>query len=278
MSNNKPLVLTYASSETENFQIYRQTLIDNDWEFIVLGLNEEWKGFRHRMEAYKNYLLNLENKERIIVVTDSYDVFCLRNSRNFIEAFQEFKKDMVVSMEMFAEGDLYYWKNRDYYQVTELTKYWKFHKKLNTGFRQYVNAGLISGKAEEILRFYYWSIQQDYQDDQKALAEYICTFPRNVALDIDAKLLHTTNFLVDAGYHNEYQEKDSPNLSELLGKKNFFLHVPGGQNVFKGQNYGYKLVKSIIENNTQKKFEEGLYPELIENIKKLKYNEFLPFA
>jgi hypothetical protein len=278
MSNNKPLVLTYASSETENFQIYRQTLIDNDWEFVVLGLNEEWKGFRQRMETYKNYLLNLEDKERIIVVTDAYDVFCVRNSRNFIEAFQEFKKDMVVSMEIFAEGDLYYWKNRDYYQVTELTKYWKFHKKLNTSFRHYVNAGLIAGKAEEILRFYYWSIQQNYQDDQKALGEYICTFPRNVALDIEAKLLHTTNFLVDAGYHNEYQEQDSPTLSELLGKKNFFLHVPGGQHVFKGQHYGYKLVKSIIENNTQKKFEEGLYAELTENIKNLKHNEFLHFA
>lgn len=257
-----PLVITYCNKyKTENYENtnrFVETLKNNNWEYVILGEGEQWNGFITKIIAIKNYLENI-NSEKIVVISDAHDVYCLKNSKNFINDFKSFNKNIVVSMELFAEGLVTYDFNKDYYQVTWLGPYFESnnidYKNIN---KKFVNGGLYCGYAKTIYLFYKWMLFKKYTDDQKALGAFMNQYPNVVYPDFNNKLLHTTTSFVNGGTSNEKQTHDSPTLSELVGQHSYFLHIPG-INGSKGQNFLYeniyKLLKFINLNELQ-----SLYP------------------
>ena len=77
-------------------------------------------------------------------------------------------------------------------------------------------------------------------------------------IDSDATIINPQinifDYTTNAGIHRgiqdlEIQTYDSPSLFELLGRKAFFLHIPG-QNCFEGQKELFEITKNIITDNT----------------------------
>jgi hypothetical protein len=253
-----PLVISYCNKyKTENFENTKRfvnTLENNNWKYKIIGDGEIWKGFLNRMISYKEVLKTL-HPNKIVVISDAHDVYCTRNSANFIQEFSKYNRKIIVSMEMFAEGFTTYFKEKEpYFQVTWLGEYFKYHNiDPNTIYRKFVNGGLIIGYAEELYKLYDWCISNNYTDDQKALGAYMNAFPSIVYADVNKQILHTTSSFVNMGLQDKHQmECDSPTIAELIGRDSFFLHIPG-PNISEGQKFLYNNIYTSIQtfNNTE---------------------------
>lgn len=247
-----PLVVSYCNkynrtdkSGHENTRRFIETLDNNNWNYTILGEGEEWKGFNYRMETYKNYLKTLD-PNKIVIMSDAHDVYCLKKPNMFINEFKTLNKDIIVGLEIFAEGSPLYYEKKDYFQVIWLGPYFKHnninYNKLN---KKFVNAGLIFGYAKNIIEFYEWALNNNYTDDQKALGKFMNTYPDKVGIDLNNDMIHTTTAFVNAGIESINQFKDSPNLNELIGQSSYFIHIPGHA-ISKGQDFLYNVVYKIL--------------------------------
>ena len=242
-----PIILTYDNCPTDNTRLFLKTLETNGWNYKLIGEGEQWKGFITRVAAYNNFLKTLD-PTTVVVLSDARDVFCVRGPKAFLEGWRTFKKDMVVSMELFCDATMD--KPDDYIGVqgVSIAKYWSYHNIKPLPSRKFVNAGLVAGKAGELCRWLQWTLDNKYENDQPALGTYMNLYPERIAADSDAILLHTSTFGTNAGMFNNIhsQKHDSPTLAELFGRGAFFIHIPG-INVSKGQAVVYDTVRGIIE-------------------------------
>jgi hypothetical protein len=115
--------------------------------------------------------------------------------------------------------------------------------------RKFVNAGLIMGTAGA-LRDCFCHVREymtanKTSNDQSAFGNYINEYPDRVACDVEASVLHSSVFGVNAGIQNIHLQKcDSPTFAELFGRGAFFLHIPGL--TAKGQRVVYDHVCTIL--------------------------------
>jgi len=250
--NDRPLVITYCNKfkETnhENTRRLVETLQNNDWDYIVLGEGETWVNFMTKINACRNHLNTLP-PDKIVIMTDAHDVYCLRNAHYFVSEFKALNTPIVVSMELFAEGRLNYNPNKVYQQVEWLGAYFEHHgmRVAQTDqVKKYVNGGLICGYVQNLLHLYNWMFENGYTDDQKATAAYANAHPDEVHLDMDARLLHTCTSGVNFGLHAQMQCDDSPSFGELFGYSAYFLHIPG-LGCGGGQPILYDVVYDVIQ-------------------------------
>jgi hypothetical protein len=258
---NIPLLVSYENNmeNTENSLLFKKTLETNNWEYMFIGEGTKWSGFKDKIINYYICLQNLP-EEKIVVFSDSRDVFCLRSPLTFVEYIKSIinSNKIIVSAEMFLIGHMDWPENeiekclsKDenfFWQGVPLNKYWTYYNKLdNLPLRKYVNSGLIIGKVKDLCNVLKWIIDQNYTDDQLGIANYLNTFPELVELDYNASILHTSTYGVNGGlYDIERQKHDAPTFSELFGMSAFFLHIPG-LNGSKGQKYLYETIKKMTE-------------------------------
>jgi len=245
----RPLVVTYDNNPNDYTNRFFKSLETNKWDYISLGNGEEWRGLVNKIIAYHKYVQTLpENK--VIVLSDARDVVCLRSPKAFMEAFLSFHREIVVSMELLCDGK--FTVKDDYVSdvCVPLTKYWNYNNISTLPARKFVNSGLIVGRAGALSRCLEWVLsymtQSNLNNDQSAFGMYINAFPDRVACDIDASVLHSSVFGVNAGLQNIHiQKEDSPTFAELFGRGAFFLHLPGLS--AKGQHIVYQQVCKSID-------------------------------
>ena len=228
-----PIVITYCDKykaiNYENTRRLVETLKVNNWEHVVLGEGEHWENYTTKVKAYKKHLETV-SPDKIVVIADAHDVYCLRNVHYFVEEFKELKKSIVISMELFAEGRVNYNPLREYSQVEWLGPYYEHHgMQVSTTdhTKKYINSGLMCGYAKNLMHLNEWTIQHGFTDDQKAAASYANAHPDDVHLDMNANILHTCTSGVNFGLHTHAQLTDSPSFGELFGHSAYFLHTPG---------------------------------------------------
>lgn len=240
-----PLVITYDNNPTENTKFFIKTLEKQKWNYKLIGEGDIWKGWTTRMNAY-NTFLNTLSDDKLVILTDARDVICCRGPKAFLEGFNSFRKEIVVSMELFCDGKLEPLSNHRAAQCKPLNEYWTHHKITVLPDRKFVNNGLVAGRVKALKVYFKWILEQKFKDDQLALGSYINTFPDHIALDTNAVLLHTSVFGVNAGIESIHiQKNDSPTFAEIFGRGAFFLHIPGCSS--KGQALIYEFVKNNIE-------------------------------
>jgi hypothetical protein len=241
---SKPCVIMFDNKpDHEGTKYFEKTLSRNEWDYKIIGAGAKWESWRTRMEAYFKELETM-NPKKIVVLSDARDVFCVRKSHTFINAFLTYKKPVVVSMELFCFGREEFNPKRVGNCMT-LESYWK-HNKITPPMRRFCNNGLVAGYAGDLKNIYKWMFDAGYTDDQFGLGNYIINFPDLIAADIEARLLHTTSLGLNAGIQNIVtQSLDAPNLAELNGNAAYFLHVSGQAN--KGPPIVYKQIKMILE-------------------------------
>jgi GR25 family glycosyltransferase involved in LPS biosynthesis len=260
---NIPLVLSYENDLQNNqkAQMFKKTLKKNNWQHIFIGEGIKWNGFNDKIKGYYNFLVNNKlSDDKIIVISDSRDVFCLKSSDFFIEQIKDIVENkIIISAEMFLLSHMD-WneeqistvisKNPQYFwQGVPLNEYWNFHKISPIPFRKYLNSGLIIGKAKHLRKSFKWILDNNITDDQLGFSMYTNKFPDLVHLDYDAFVLHTmTSNICGSLYNNNIQKLDTLTFNELLGFSNYFLHIPGN-GVSKGQEYIYNIVYALFNNN-----------------------------
>lgn len=258
---SNPLVISYENDMSNNLnsKLYKKTLEQTNWEYMFVGENQIWTGFKCKILEYYNSLQQLPD-DKIVVLTDSRDVFACRTPSSFINAISHIINDnkIIASTELFLIGHIHWSEeeieqkikqNSEYFwQGMPLTNYWKYNNISDNNLpnKKYMNAGLIIGKVCDLKLAYKWIIQNNYSDDQLGFSNYINSFPEKIYLDVDAKYLHTTTMGVNGGcYITQYQRNDSITFAELLGMGAYFIHIPG-INISKGQNIIYNAVAQII--------------------------------
>jgi hypothetical protein len=200
---------------------------------------------KKRSDDRKEWLATYD-KDRILVLSDARDVFCVRDAKAFTAAFEYFKVPIVVSGEMFLASRIDVPENFIFWNGASLDPYFKhWNTDPKKTIRKFVCAGLMAGRAGALYDMWDWVLANNYTDDQLGTAMYVRTFPEKVRVDHDAIVLHSTDYGVDAGtFHVHYQKQDAPTFAELFGTGAFFLHIPGL--FFKGQGYLYKCIKNIL--------------------------------
>mgnify|MGYP003328220264 CR=1 FL=1 len=90
----KPLVVSFENNfnNSKNSIFYKNTLDNNNWEYVFIGEGVVWNGFKARIHGYSNYLKNLPD-DKVVILTDARDVFCTRNSITFMDAIKNFNLD-----------------------------------------------------------------------------------------------------------------------------------------------------------------------------------------
>lgn len=244
-----PVLISYENETgQENSEFFFETARRNGWEVRQVGVGMKWDNFGQRTKTYRDVCASYD-KDRILMLSDARDVFCVRNNKAFAKAFQYFQKPILVSAEIFCDGRYTVDDNFVGKQSASLSKYFK-ENIMMPNLRKFANAGLIAGYAAALHEMYSWMIDNGYtgNNDQLGVAMYMNTFPQKVALDTDAIVLHSSTYGVEGGvYHIHQQKQDSPTFAELFGCGAFFLHIPGLK--LKGQQFIYDCVKRHLENH-----------------------------
>jgi len=240
------IVISVDNAPTANTYDFIHTLFKNNWDYEIIGVGRPWEGFKSKIQYFHEYLRTL-NPERLVILSDARDVFCVRSPKYFEKAFNSFGKPVLVSLEIFCQGypdDRAVLDPKKIWQCVPLNHYWSQQTK-KSPFRKYVNSGLIAGKVKDLIIYFNWVSESGWTDDQASLGDYMNKFPDRVAGDIDANVLHTSTFGVTYSASTKKQWEDSPTIAELCGRRGFFLHIPGLSGS-PGQAKTYALVKSLI--------------------------------
>lgn len=254
----EPILITMDTNPNEGSFRFINTLIKNKWKFRLIGTDTTWTSFFDKIILYTTELKHISetNPDQICVISDCRDVLCVRSPLRFLEIFNEFNSNIVVSGEMVCGGstDPKFWDPNDkrQYNCVPLFEYWK-----SKGFnledlpnRKYVNSGLIAGKAIDLLKMYEWQLHKGKEskitDDQVLMGIFMNENPIGIEIDIDAKLLHTSVFGPTCGYLNSFQPKDAPTFAEIMGRSAFFLHIPGA-GMQLGNQVIYEMASLLID-------------------------------
>lgn len=108
MIDDIPLVISYETNLHTNLnsQMFKNTLEKYNWDFVFIGENEEWIGFKHKIIGYYNFLHTISDN-RIVVLSDSRDAVCLRDPTDFIDKIKDIVNEkIIISAECFLHGHI----------------------------------------------------------------------------------------------------------------------------------------------------------------------------
>jgi glycosyl transferase family 25 len=256
-----PLVIAYDNAPTENTNVFIKTLESNHWEYMIVGQGDKWEGWLTRLKKYKEVLEALP-KDKVVVLSDARDVFCVRDSCVFMDGFEALNHSnkLIVCGEMICDGRFIedYDSSKPAVQNKCLDNYWKHHG-CAPPLRQFVNNGLVCGRVSALLEYFNWTQTSSIKDDQLLLAMYTDLFPDKIVLDSDLGLFHSSVFGHNAGMiHPRAQTVDAPTIATLAGRSVFFLHIPGLR--FKGQQRLYDTIKQVLMNGYSDTYLRTDYP------------------
>ena len=258
-NDNIPLVLSYESDPSNNNAlVFKKTLEKNKWEYKFIGDDVKWSGVKDKIIGYYKYLETL-SENKVVVLSDARDVFCLRDSTLFVEKINNIiENKIIISAEMYLLGHMNWTKEQMekqilkdpnfFYQGVPLDNYWLYYNKTyDLPMRKYVNSGLMVSRVKNLKNAFKWILDNNYVDDQLGIACYINKFPQLIYLDYNADFLHSsTSFINGSLYNYDIQVKDAPTFTELFGMSSYFLHLPGHL-ASKGQKYIYDVIYKLLK-------------------------------
>ncbi|KAK4880735.1 hypothetical protein RN001_008881 [Aquatica leii] len=154
------LVYTVATSETDGFQRYTRSAIEYGIKPNILGWGEGWKGGENiRYRPGGGWKINLlkkalepykDDKNRIVLFTDGYDVMFLSDLNTIIDAFKKTNARVLFGAESACWPD------------PELEK---LYPVVESG-KRFLNSGLYMGYAPDVYELLNYSPVKDTDDDQ----------------------------------------------------------------------------------------------------------------
>lgn len=233
-------LITVATHNDGYFKWLKESCKRYNYDLVILGYNEKWKGFNWRLELMINYLKSLNDNE-IICFIDAYDIIMLNDSVEMKNKFIELQKKknckMIISLEIQNTIDY-------------LASIWKFGMN--------INAGSYIGYKKDILYLLNKATEINNKpegDDQELMVQLYNKYKNDIYIDSNHELFLPIK--LSPVNRNSVLEIDGIKVynNELYyyNKRPFLLHVPfNGQmdDIIKA--LGYELTDEEIEKINKK--------------------------
>ena len=178
-SNSRIHVIGVSTNENTNSQNWELSLKKNNFTYEILGKNKIWGGWRWRMKIFYNYLIN-KKPDDIIMISDIYDVLFIKDHDQLLKKFHLIRKGKRILF--FVE----YSKSNIPIKILD---------KNENYYYKYINAGMIIGYANDLTNLYKWVLENNYEDDQIGISNFVNLNPdlysidtlREVGLNISSK-------------------------------------------------------------------------------------------
>lgn len=275
-------LLCVATESSSYYEILVESCKKYNYELITLGWGQKWQGLTWKHQLYSEYLNTLSNDNEIVILSDGYDVICLRDSKDTKDIFLSFKKNIVfgnqTSLATKIGFDTY---SENIMCSGSIIGYVRQLKKLENMF---LKSGLI-----EI----YNRGDQFLLNELKKRKEYRPFFIENTTIDENFKLFYVTD--LSTMFHPMYILNNYIGLS-FDNKKGLYkvdttneyppiLHAAGYVNInnivkklgysedkIKNGNNGFKINQMI--NMFKNLFKNNIYYKIVPIILFFVYNIF----
>jgi hypothetical protein len=167
-------VLTFATHQKGTLPTLVERAKAGGFKPKIIGMGSKWRGFGWRLKSYHQQILKMLREEGkqggmkpndLVVLVDGYDVIPLGTASNFVDGFQRYHTDVLISAE----------SNCTPYMLPSGTDPFKVYLP-HCRDTPFINAGMIGGKAHALASFLGDLIQsrkvQDDDDDQAAITQY----------------------------------------------------------------------------------------------------------
>lgn len=188
------LVITAATEETDGFKRFMKTASQFNYTVKVLGLGEEWRGGDvaktvgggQKVRWLKKELLrHKDDKNKVILFVDSYDVIFAGGPEELLLKFSKFGHRVVFSAEGFCWPD-----------QRLSPKYPEVH-----GGKRYLNSGGFIGLAPDLAALVQQWKYKDNDDDQlfytRLYLDKTTRMKFNMTLDHRSRIFQNLNGAVD---------------------------------------------------------------------------------
>ena len=150
--------ITVATENNGYFETLKESSMRYNYHLVVLGYEQEWKGFGWRLNLVLEYLKTLPSDE-IVIVVDAYDVIFLRDSKELKEEFLKMNVKFLCGAFRKLGGVL------GFLQECE---FGKEKSELPSPYNN-ICAGTYIGRVRDILDIYENYEIEDGEDDQVLL-------------------------------------------------------------------------------------------------------------
>lgn len=190
-------------------------------EMNVLGYNKPYYGNGTRVQYITEFLKSLDPNE-IVLLTDAYDSFLVRDPSTLEEDFKKFDKPLIFSCE-----DNYYYRIQGVPHLFENRYYLYKYPKSQSRFKKYrfLNGGGYMGYAYSILELFEKAgFKAKMRSDQVILHRYLINKPGHISLDYNHEIF--TNYGKFA-QPDRFTVEDDVLTNNATGSHPYIFHFPG---------------------------------------------------
>lgn len=224
-SEDKLLVISVATEPTDGFKRFEASLKAFNYNYEILGMNEEWRGGDMERDPGGGQKVNIikkgiekykDDEDLIVVFTDSYDVIASQDSSKVIEKFKNSGARIIFGAEPYC------WPQNslanDYPVVGEDEK-------------RFLNSGLMMGYMKDFYEIVHLEEVGDTDDDQLYYTKLFLSTPtRNkykMKLDTRSEIFQNLNGAIDEIIKIEDENKNLVVFNNLTKTYPAFIHGNG---------------------------------------------------
>lgn len=242
-------IITLATSKNNAVKNFELSCKKNNLKYKIIGLNENFLGWRWRMEKYYNELKNYKNND-VIIFCDSYDILFQESQNEILKKFKSLNKPIVISSEM----NLLLPPQLDQFDFNPLEFTPNKFKISNNSDYLYPCMGGVIGYKKDLQKFYRLLLSYNdknlkescFHDDQCLVSYY---FTKNhdkiFTLDYDQKIFGNLS-----GSLNRYEFIENKLFNKKTNNTPSLLHFQGNSLSYYNEYMiplGYKEVDTKVE-------------------------------
>lgn len=198
-------------STSKNFELeqWEKKAKELGYEYTILGLGQEWKGFKTKITLVLGFLRE-QTPDELVAVVDCYDLLMVRPPEALIQAYAHYTNDSTYTIVNGAE-------TRCGYNCEKQTC---SHQK---NFQ--CNGGFVMGPASHLIELYEYVLEHSPTDDQIGIGLYRNKHCNKVSLDTQRKLVANI-YGLDAWRRELGYNKDKTIKFKPTGELPCAIHMP----------------------------------------------------
>lgn len=213
--------VTVATEENDGLKLLKKSCQHFAIDLEVLGFNEPYFGNGTKI-IYLTEYLRKQDPEEVVLFTDAYDSYFVRDVSGLEAAFTNFKHPLLFSSE-----DNYYFRIQGFQHLFLNRYYYYKYPKSQSAYPayRYLNSGGYMGYAKDILRVFEESgINEKMRSDQVNLHKHFVRDPSSIQLDYDHEIF--TNYGKFAT-PDRFTVSNNELKNILTGSLPYIFHFPG---------------------------------------------------
>ena len=244
-------VLGVATHAKWNMANWINGIVLNGGVPVPIGLGEPWGGWLWRTKQVKNALNKLKESE-IVLITDVYDAYAIRDLSEAVKEFKQMKTRILVSVEE-------YWAPMGLERLDSSFTEESYKDELNNKFgksfcqtyrQRAINAGQIIGYVKDLRKLFQKNVNfmsAHINDDQAALyymyLPYLRGQVKNAPFKLDFEMKVFSSLSNDHQFRRDWEWHDGkgwyhtdlqvyPPCLHFAGEGNFEVYRKMGQRVY----------------------------------------------